>query len=32
MAGVSVYVKTEIINWILQTIQFENIAGSAIDL
>lgn len=32
MAGASVHVKPEIINWILQTIQFENIAGSAIDL
>lgn len=32
MAGASVHVKPEIINWILQTVQFENIAGSAIDL
>ena len=32
MAGVSVHVKPEIINWILQSIQFENIAGSAIEL
>lgn len=32
MAGVSVHVKPEIINWILKSIQFENIASSAIEL
>lgn len=32
MAGVSVYIKPEIINWILQSVQFENIANSAIEL
>ena len=32
MAGISVNVKPEIISWILQTIQFENIAGSAVEL
>ena len=32
MAGISVDVKPEIINWILHTIQPENVAGSAIEL
>ena len=32
MASVSVHVKPEIISWILRTVQFENIAGSAIEL
>lgn len=32
MAGISVKVKPEIINWILQTIQFDSVASSAIDL
>lgn len=32
MAGVSVNIKPEIISWILHTIHFENIAGSALDL
>lgn len=32
MAGVSVEVKPEIISWILQTIQFDSVASSAIEL
>lgn len=32
MAGISVEVKPEIIKWILQTIQFDTVASSAIDL
>lgn len=32
MASVSVNVNPEIINWILHTVQFENIASSAVDL
>ena len=32
MAGISVEVKPEIIRWILQTIQFDSVASSAIDL
>lgn len=32
MAGISVHVKPEIIHWILQTIQLENIASSVLDL
>lgn len=32
MAGTNVYVKPEIISWILHMIQFENIASSVIDL
>lgn len=32
MAGISVEVKPEIISWILQTIQFDAVASSAIDL
>lgn len=32
MAGVSIHVKPEIINWILQSLQFENVASSAIEL
>lgn len=32
MAGVGIHVKPEIINWILQSLQFENVASSAIEL
>lgn len=32
MAGIAVTVKPEIINWILQTIQFDNVANSAVEL
>lgn len=32
MAGMKVAVKPEILSWILQEIQFENVASSAIDL
>lgn len=32
MAGISVHVKPEIISWILNTVQFEEITGSAIEL
>ena len=32
MAGISVEVKPEIINWILRTIQFDSVASSAVDL
>lgn len=32
MAGIAVTVKPEIINWILQTVQFDNVASSAIEL
>lgn len=32
MASVSVNIKPEIINWILHTVQFENIASSVVDL
>ncbi len=32
MAGVSVHVKPEIISWILNTVQFEEITGSAMEL
>lgn len=32
MAGISVTIKPEIISWVLQTIQFNNVAGSAVEL
>lgn len=32
MAGISVEVKPEIISWILHIIQFDNVAGSVVDL
>lgn len=32
MAGISVTIKPEIISWILQTIQFNSVANSAIEL
>lgn len=32
MAGINVTIKPEIINWILQSIQFSNITGSAVEL
>lgn len=31
MAGISVNVKPEVITWILQTIQLDNIAASVLD-
>lgn len=32
MTGINVNVKPEIISWILHTLQFQNVAGSVIDL
>lgn len=32
MAGINVTIKPEIISWVLQTVQFENVASSAIEL
>lgn len=32
MAGINVTIKPEIISWVLQTVQFENVASSGIEL
>ena len=32
MASINVTIKPEIISWVLQTVQFENVASSAIEL